>query len=117
MNETPRYQHDCEKCVYLGRGKYSCDETAYSVPENDLYWCPNHVRVEREVLVRRFGPTLAPGGMNDSCYQRARDVLREDPPYNSEAVYLYTLAAERACRKGLISKLEVVMYLIHTPGW
>lgn len=117
MTEEPLYVHDCEKCVYLGRFpvEYGGERYEGGGRENDLYWCSEHprmfvpTRTGDDRLIRRFSDSLAPQDSVTYGTQGLFWLLHKNDILDEELESVYILAAERACRRGLASKLEAVL--------
>lgn len=65
MSHTPRYRHDCDRCIFLGRytqpkrcAHYSEGpepEHPESSTEVDLYWCTSPTTPNLDSVIARFG--------------------------------------------------------------
>ncbi len=89
-NMEPRYRHDCDACVYLGR--FTND-----VGSRDLYWCKSRSHPNLDSVIRRYGND----GREYTSYHPP-EAFAGTPEQHLEAFgEWYAVALMRAAQRGL----------------
>lgn len=105
---TPRYQHDCENCIFMGKdGRY------------DLYFCP---RVDHGSVIARFGDDPGDYGSSPVSTALTMDPAVTSPEYANEPHVAYFRLAQRLLQGDLVTvelnRTKIAEHRIsHTPTW
>jgi hypothetical protein len=94
-DETPLYRHDCDRCRFLGRHRYSDDDAdGGETHDTDLYWCDRSHG--QPIVLARFGE-------GPDSWWSTPDVIRalEDGEPSGRIATSVSAAIKAAMAKGL----------------